>query len=76
MLVAFISSVVEKKEETDLLISKDHPDFSETGLKKDSVIKLDKLATISQKIVLGRLGDLSPVLLEEVNQKLRTILDL
>lgn len=35
VLVAFISSVVEKKGETDLLISKDHPDFAGTGLKLD-----------------------------------------
>ena len=76
VLVAFISSVVEKKEDDDLLIPKDHPDFEGTGLKKDSVIKLDKLATISRKIVLGRLGDLPPALLEEVNKKLRVVLGL
>jgi mRNA interferase MazF len=76
VLVAFISSVVEKKGEADLLISKAHRDFAGTGLKKDSVLKLDKLATISRKIILGRLGDLSPALLEEVNKKLRMVLEL
>lgn len=76
VVVAFISSVVRDPTETDLLISKNHPDFEATGLKKDSVIKLDKLATISRKIVRGRLGDLSPELLEEVNKKLRLVLDL
>lgn len=76
VVVAFISSVVRDPTETDLLISKNHPGFETTGLKKDSVIKLDKLATISRKIVLGRLGDLSPDLLEEVNMKLRLALDL
>jgi mRNA interferase MazF len=56
VILAFISSVVRDSEETDLLISVDHPEFGETGLKRDSVIKLDKLATISRGIILGSLG--------------------
>ena len=76
VILAFISSIIKEPEETDLLISRAHPDFVETGLKRDSIIKLDKLATISRKIVLGRLGDLSVDLLEEVNEKLREVLNL
>jgi len=76
VIVAFISSVARDQSETDLLVSRSRLDFGATGLKRDSIIKLDKLATISRKIVLGRLGDLSPDLLEEVNEKLRLALDL
>lgn len=76
VILAFISSVIKAAEETDLLILMEHPDFAETGLKRDSVIKLDKLATVSQKIVLGRLGNLSGELLEKVDEKLRQVFDL
>ncbi|NKB70569.1 MAG: type II toxin-antitoxin system PemK/MazF family toxin [Candidatus Latescibacteria bacterium] len=76
VVLAFVSSVVREPTEADVLISTDHPDFEATGLKRDSVVKLDKLATINRKIILGRLGDLSPELLEEVNRKLRAVLDL
>ena len=51
----------------------EHPDFAETGLKGDSIIKLDKLATVSRKIVLGRLGDLSGELLDKIDEKLRRV---
>ncbi len=54
----------------------EHPDFAETGLKRDSIIKLDKLATVSRKIILGRLGDLSGEFLEKVDEKLRRVFDL
>ena len=76
IVIAFISSVMRDVGETDLLISRDHPDFKVTGLKRDSIVRLGKLATISRKIVLGRLGDLPRDLLEDVNRKLRIALDL
>jgi len=76
VILAFISSVIRASEETDLLILMEPLDFAETGLKRDSVIKLDKLATVSQKMVLGRLGTLSGELLEKVDEKLRQVFDL
>jgi len=40
VVVAFISSRIEKYEpETDILISKSHPEFHLTKLKTDSVLK-------------------------------------
>ena len=51
MIVAFISSKMEKYEaETDILISSDHPEFEITGLKRDSVLKLSRVATLNQEI--------------------------
>lgn len=46
------------------------------GLKVDSVVKTDKIATPQKKIVLGELGALEPVLLRAVNASLRRIFGL
>jgi mRNA interferase MazF len=61
---------------TDLLIEDLHPDFGRTGLKRSSVIKLDKLVTVETTVLLGELGELSEVLLREVNERLRYALEL
>ena len=45
--LAFISSKIPSKlSEVDILISKNNPGFKRAGLKADSVIKLDKIATV------------------------------
>ena len=46
------------------------------GLKLDSVIKTDKLATLQKKIVLGELGTLEPVLMKAVDASLKKIFEL
>ncbi len=61
---------------TDLPLVDAHPDFAQTGLKKSSVVKLDKLVTIETSILLGELGELSAALLQETDTKLRYALDL
>ncbi len=54
VVVAFISSRVEKyNPETDVLITKDHPEFKLTGLKTDSIIKLTKIATLHKGLIAG-----------------------
>lgn len=68
--------VTKTLHETDLLINKNHPDFRETGLKKDSIVKLDKLTTVAKEIILGEMGSLSPNLVKEMNKKLRLALEL
>jgi mRNA interferase MazF len=61
---------------TDLLVASSHPDFTRTGLKRDSVVKLDKLVTVETSILLGELGELSASLLQQADEKLRYALDL
>lgn len=52
-IVAFISSGIPKKKYPfDVVIKAS----KQNGLKSDSVIKVDKLATLQKKIVLGELG--------------------
>ncbi|ETX02153.1 type II toxin-antitoxin system PemK/MazF family toxin [Candidatus Entotheonella palauensis] len=61
---------------TDLLVADSHPAFTQTGLKRSSVIKLDKLLTVERSILLGELGELTADLLQQVNDKLRYALEL
>ena len=42
-------------------------------MKLDSVIKLDKVATILKELVIGELGEVGQILKSEVNEKLGRI---
>jgi mRNA interferase MazF len=46
------------------------------GLKKESLIRLNKLATIDKELILGKIGSLSKDELDAVNQKLKEVLQL
>ncbi len=48
----------------------------ENGLKVDSIIKVDKLATLQKKIILGELGTLEAASLTLVDAKLKTLFQL
>ncbi|MEM1944285.1 MAG: type II toxin-antitoxin system PemK/MazF family toxin [Nitrososphaerota archaeon] len=41
-----------------------------TGLKVDSVIKLNKIATVLKELIVGELGEVDEALKQEINQKL------
>lgn len=43
------------------------------GLKVDSVVRLEKIATLQKKIMLGKLGTLENPLLAKVNLKLKNL---
>ena len=78
VIVAFISSVINTKSliMTDFFIHKSSRGFKQTGLKKNSVLKLAKIATIDRKIILGELGYLTDEDLKMVNRKLKIVFDL
>lgn len=60
--------------ESDVIITKNHPEFPLTGLKVDSVIKLDKIATISKSLIISEIGKVGKTIREEINKKLCEIL--
>ena len=66
VIVAFITSKSKKLVKTDYVIGQSDVDFKETGLKTDSVIVLNKMATINKKIILGELGCCSVKLLKKI----------
>jgi mRNA interferase MazF len=75
VVMAFISSKIPSElSEVDILITKDHASFRKAGLKVDSVIKLDKIATVLKDLIVGELGEVDEKLKQEVNQKLKRIM--
>ena len=74
VIVAFIfSRIPSPLQESDLLITIDHPAFRSTGLKISSVIKFDKIATLSKTLIEGEIGEVLPGLADECNDILRHI---
>ncbi len=74
VVVCFISSKVkETKSETEILLSSNHIEFEQSGLKTDSVIRLDKLATILKELIIGEVGIIGKELIKEINQKISKI---
>ena len=68
VIVTFISSKIPSSlQEFDLLITTDHPAFRSTGLKISSVIKFDKIATLSKTLIEGEIGEVLPGLADECN---------
>jgi mRNA interferase MazF len=76
IVAAFISSKIEKTKPTDILIGKQHPEFSQTGLKLGSTLKLYKIATLSKELILGEIGEVGPKLKKEINDKISKIFNL
>jgi mRNA interferase MazF len=77
VVVAFISSKVPSElSEVDVLVSKKDPGFKKSGLKVDSLIKLDKIATVLKDLVVGELGELGEESRREANRKLRKMLEM
>jgi mRNA interferase MazF len=74
--VVFISSRMKKATLYDVLLGKKHPEFSRTGLKVDSFIKIGKIATLSKELIVGELGEVGPKLKKEINEKIERSLKL
>ncbi|VAW31450.1 hypothetical protein MNBD_CHLOROFLEXI01-2096 [hydrothermal vent metagenome] len=71
IVVAFVSSVLPTKpEQSDILLKPSSPFFLMTGLKKASVVRLRKVATLECELVTRRLGKLEPELLTAVDKAL------
>jgi len=49
----------------DFLLTPNHPDFPQTGLKRASVFKMKKLLTIERTKIIRRLGKLNPAIQKE-----------
>lgn len=72
----YISAVIDSPKSADIVIEERHPEFRRSGLKKASVIKCDKIVTLSKILASKRLGEVGPTIIEMVNTKLSEILGL
>ena len=70
--VSFISTQLHWQEPTDLLLQSN----STNGLKKPSLVRVGKMATIDKTLVIGKLGNISNKEVEELDKKLVQIFDI
>lgn len=70
-LVCMISSQIHQAiPNFDVVILKTDADFAQTRLKSESVIRLSRLAVVSETIFVGKLGEISPARLKKVKDNL------
>src|ERR1035437_9838614 len=72
LTVLFITTQLKWKEETDVLL---YPD-NNNGIKKQSLLRISKIATLDKILVKGRLGFISTIIQNDVDAKLKTYLRL
>ena len=71
IVVAYISSSIPSTiSSEDVLVLQSRASFARTGLLSDSVIMLDKLATVEKALVIRILGEVDDELKAEINPKL------
>ncbi|MFZ3112321.1 type II toxin-antitoxin system PemK/MazF family toxin [Methanothrix sp.] len=67
--IAYISSKTPRlPSPCDVLVTRGTPSFDESGLKLNSVIKLNKIATIKDYFISGLLGSANEALQAEVDK--------
>jgi len=66
LTLAFISTQMKWKEETDIILTPS--DLN--GLKKESLIRLSKIATIDKALTLGLLGKIDNQIMKQINNNL------
>ena len=72
LILAFITSVMANRSPrgAEVAILQDDPEFELAGLKTDSLIRLDKLVTLSRAIIHRQLGSLGPQTRERIKMML------
>lgn len=70
--VCFITTQIRWGEKTDLKLSPD----TGNGLKKESLVRVGKIATIEKRLSKGLLGRLSSAEVKQLNDKLKKVLDI
>jgi mRNA interferase MazF len=70
--VTFISTQIKWKEDTDILLRP----TKKNGLKKESLVRLSKLATIDKDLAIGLIGRVDKDTIKSINQNLIKIFKL
>ena len=77
VVVAFISSQTPATlDATDVRLDPREKDFSKTGLRVASVLRLHRLVTLTTSLIQRELGELSPAWQAEVEKKLMLVFGL
>lgn len=62
--------------ETDFILDSMHEDFTKTGLRVSSTLRLHRLMTVTTSLFQRELGELQPRIQEEVDNKLKILFNL
>lgn len=75
LILVFISSKIAqfKDDEYAFLLQSGEKEFKKTGLKVDSVIRLNKIATINKRVILGEIGKLSETTIKKAGSKFHSV---
>lgn len=74
IILAFITSRIPADlMETDLLLDASETDFAMSGLQVSSTLRLHRLMTITASLIRRELGELSPRMIERVEEKLHLL---
>ena len=76
IVAAITSSLRHAADPASLLIGVSTPDGKASGLVQDSVLSCINLATIEDTLVARKIGQLSPALMQQVNDCLKVALEL
>jgi len=71
-----ITSNVTRRSAFDVVIDVSHPEFSVSGLKVASAIRVNKMLTLHEKLFHRKLGRLGPQLQEAVMSRLAEFLEI
>ena len=70
-LVCMISSQVHHRiEELELIVTDTDPGFSDTGLKRSSLVRVSRIAVVDESIFEGKLGSLPEKTFKEIKKRL------
>jgi mRNA interferase MazF len=74
VVIAFITSTVPGAlEATDILLTPGTPEFTPTGLRVVSTLRLHRMVTVTTKIIRRQLGVLAPATCAAIDTRLRTL---
>lgn len=76
LILAYITSNIRNNRlESDLIIKEADKDFEKTGLKTSSSIKLNKLLTLPQEMIVGQIGVLSKKRISVLRKKIKNLFE-
>jgi mRNA interferase MazF len=76
IIVGIFSRVLAYLQDSWIIIDESDPGFKQTGLKKSSMIKTEKIAVVHQSLIKKKLGDIPSELMQQVKRTLRKTLQI
>ena len=75
-ILAYLTTDIDDKLDTDVLIDATQPYFAKTGLRNSSVLKLHRLITVTPSQIGNVIGDLPDELIPQLKKKLMGVFQL